>query len=76
MENSLQAALGYVPQWLGHQIRLAQHPGAVLAIAHKGVLVFEQAFGLADLEQGTKLSPRHRFRVASHSKSFTAAGIL
>ena len=22
------------------------------------------------------LSPRHRFRVASHSKSFTAAGIL
>ena len=76
MEKWLQAALGYVPRWLGHQIRLAQHPGAVLAIAHKGVLVFEQAFGLADLEQGTKLSPRHRFRVASHSKSFTAAGIL
>ncbi|HKF64533.1 MAG TPA: serine hydrolase domain-containing protein [Dongiaceae bacterium] len=76
MEKWLQAALGYIPQWLGHQIRLAQHPGAVLAIAHRGAPVFEQAFGLADLEKGTKLSARHRFRVASHSKSFTAAGIL
>jgi CubicO group peptidase (beta-lactamase class C family) len=76
MEKWLQAALGYVPQWLGHQIRIAQHPGAVLAIAHKGKPVFEQAFGLADLAAGTKLTPRHRFRVASHSKSFTAAGIL
>ena len=76
MEKWLQAALGYVPLWLGHQIRIAQHPGAVLAVAHKGKPVFEQAFGLADIAAGTKLSPRHRFRVASHSKSFTAAAIL
>src|SRR5215475_3210156 len=76
MEKWLRAALGYVPLWLGHQIRIAQHPGAVLAVAHKGKPVFEQAFGLADLAAGTKLTPRHRFRVASHSKSFTAAGIL
>ena len=45
MEKWLQAALGYVPLWLGHQIRMAQHPGAVLAVAHKGKPVFEQAFG-------------------------------
>lgn len=76
MEKWLQAALGYVPLWLGHQIRIAQHPGAVLAVAYKGKPVFERAFGLADLAAGIKLTPRHRFRVASHSKSFTAAGIL
>jgi CubicO group peptidase (beta-lactamase class C family) len=76
MEPWLKAALGYVPQWLGHQMRLAEQPGAVLAIAHKGKLVFEQAFGKADIAKDVPLSSRHRFRVASHSKSFTAAGIL
>ena len=30
----------------------------------------------ADLSTGEALTPRHRFRVASHTKSFTAAGIL
>jgi D-alanyl-D-alanine carboxypeptidase len=76
MQPWLKAALGYIPQWLGHQMRLAEQPGAVLAIAHKGKLVFEQAFGKADIARDVALSPRHRFRVASHSKSFTAAGIL
>lgn len=32
--------------------------------------------GVADKAKGEKLTPRHRFRIASHSKSFTAAGIL
>jgi CubicO group peptidase (beta-lactamase class C family) len=76
MEPWLKAALGYIPQWLGHQMRLAEQPGAVLAIAQKGKLVFEQAFGKADITKDIALSPRHRFRVASHSKSFTAAGIF
>ena len=39
-------------------------------------MVLERAFGHADLATGEPLTPRHRFRVASHSKSFTAAGIL
>ena len=38
-----------VPQWLGHQMRLTEQPGAVLAVAHQGKLVLEQAFGHADL---------------------------
>ena len=36
----------------------------------------ERAFGLADLGTGETLTPRHRFRTGSHSKSFTAAGIM
>ena len=38
--------------------------------------MLEQAFGHADAVAGVALTPRHRFRVASHSKSFTAAGIM
>lgn len=76
MEKWLGAALDYVPQWLEFQMRATEQPGCVVAIAEKGKLVFEAACGAADLAKGVKLTPRHRFRVASHSKSFTAAGIM
>lgn len=76
MQAWLTAALDYLPQWLDFQIRQAEMPGAVLAVVADGELVLERAFGKADVNTGKALSPRHRFRVASHSKSFTAAGIL
>src|SRR5262245_57163012 len=76
MERWLRNALDYVPRWIDFQMRMSQQPGCILAIAHRGTVVFERAFGSADLTTGEKLTPRHRFRVASHSKSFTAAGIL
>jgi len=72
----LDAALAYVPRWLGYQLRLTEQPGCSVAVAHGGEVVFEQAFGSANLDAGEALTPRHRFRVASHSKSFTAAGVM
>ncbi len=47
-----------------------------MAVALRGRIVLEEAFGVADVITGERLTPRHRFRVASHSKSFTAAGIM
>jgi CubicO group peptidase (beta-lactamase class C family) len=72
----LHAALAYIPEWLGYQMRLTEQPGVSLAVAWRGKVVLECALGHADLVAGEKLTPRHRFRVASHSKSFTAAGML
>jgi D-alanyl-D-alanine carboxypeptidase len=72
----LSAALDYLPQWLAHQMLLTEQPGCAVAVAHNGQLVFEAAFGHADLVRGKKLTPRHRFRVASHSKTFTAVGLM
>ncbi|HEY9568815.1 MAG TPA: serine hydrolase domain-containing protein, partial [Thalassobaculum sp.] len=76
MEDWLKAALDYVPRWLEHQMRASEQPGCVIAIARRGRVVLERAFGVADLATGEPLTPRHRFRVASHSKTFTATGIL
>src|SRR5262249_9151634 len=45
-------------------------------IAHEGRIVLDEAFGHADLGAGEKLTPRHRLRVASHSKAFTAACVM
>jgi D-alanyl-D-alanine carboxypeptidase len=76
MYRWLNSALDYIPQWIEFQMRQSEQPGCVIAIAYKGQIVLEQAFGHADLSSGEPLTPRHRFRVASHSKSFTAAGIM
>jgi CubicO group peptidase (beta-lactamase class C family) len=72
----LSAAIDYIPAWIDLQLRASGQPGCVVAIAFKDRILLEQAFGCADLSTGEKLTPRHRFRVASHSKSFTAAGVM
>lgn len=76
MDGWLRAALDYIPEWLDHQLRVFEQPGCAIAIAHRGEIVLERAFGVADLRTGARLTPRHRFRVASHSKSFTAAAVM
>ena len=72
----LAPALAYVESWLGYQMRATEQPGVALAVAHKGDVALDTAFGWADQAAGEALTPRHRFRVASHSKSFTAAAIM
>jgi CubicO group peptidase (beta-lactamase class C family) len=76
MVDWLADAARYAGLWLDHQLRATEHPGCALAIAHDGTLIAEQAYGMADLAAETPLTTRHRFRVASHSKTFTAAGIM
>ena len=76
MDAWLQFASDYICDWLQFQLRASEQPGCIVAIAHRGRIVTERAFGLANLDSGEKLTPRHRFRIASHSKAFTAAGIM
>ena len=76
MADWLPAALAYIPQWVAYQQRNIELPGISIAIARHDKLVLEAAFGVADLAEGTKLTPAHQFRVASHSKTFTAVGIM
>ena len=73
MKKWLNAALDYLPRWLQFQLRHHEQPGCVVALAYRDRIVLEESFGYADLAGRTPLTPRHRFRVASHSKSFAAA---
>jgi len=76
MEPWLANAIGYLRSWIELQMQNSQQPGCIVAVAHRGKVIAEFAFGQANLKTGEKLTPRHRFRIASHSKSFTAAGIM
>jgi CubicO group peptidase (beta-lactamase class C family) len=39
-------------------------------------VLFNTAYGYADLEKKTKLTSQHIFRIASHSKTFTATALM
>jgi N-acyl-D-amino-acid deacylase len=51
-------------------------PGAALAVAKDGRLVYARGFGYADPDAKTPVAPRALFRIASISKPITAAAIL
>ncbi|MCK1733733.1 beta-lactamase family protein [Bradyrhizobium sp. 138] len=76
MDKWLRSAIDYIGSWIEFQLTTIQQPGVILAFVHRGEIVAEHAFGLANLDTGERLTPRHRFRIASHSKSFTSAGIM
>lgn len=51
-------------------------PGASLAVTKNGKLVYRKGYGLADQSTNEKVTPDHRFRLASVSKTYTGAAIM
>ena len=76
MDEWISRACDYIALWLEFQMRLSRLPGCIAVVRHRDGIALEKAYGSADLGAGEPLTPRHRFRIASHSKSFTAAGIM
>ena len=73
---AVRDAAAYFEQWVALRRRIDAVPGVQVAIVHDGELIAEFAHGMADLEAGTPLTTRHLFRIASHSKTFTATAIM
>jgi len=53
-----------------------QGPGAAFMVAQKGKVIYQKAFGKANLELGVNLSPESVFQLGSMTKQFTAVAIL
>lgn len=59
------------------QIMQREHiAGAAVAVAQHGEVIFQQGFGLRNVETGEPVTPETIFGVASVSKSFTAMAIM
>ena len=76
MDEWLLGACDYIASWLEFQMRLSRLPGCIAVVMQRDQIAFERAYGSADLAAGEPLTPRHHFRIASHSKAFTASGIM
>jgi D-alanyl-D-alanine carboxypeptidase len=70
------AAAPYLESWLDHQRRRLRVPGVQAAVRVGEQLVLDTALGVADLTTGEPLTAGHLFRIASHSKTFTATAVL
>jgi D-alanyl-D-alanine carboxypeptidase len=73
---ALQGALPYAESWLAYRAWKLRLPGVQYAVLFDGDLRLSGAVGHADLEAGIPLATDHLFRVASHSKTFTATAVL
>ena len=71
-----QDVLDYYRSWLDYRRWFLRVPGVQVSVLDDGEQRLSAAFGLANVEQGTPLTERHLFRVASHSKTFTAVTVL
>lgn len=69
-------ALAYADRWLDYRRRTLRLPGVAAAVAWRGEVVLSRAYGHADVGRDVALTPRHVFRIASHSKTFTATCVL
>ena len=50
-------------------------PGASVAVGHADEIVWSEGFGWADIEAGVPVTPLHRFRIGSVSKTVTATAM-
>src|SRR5947199_7882445 len=55
---------------------LPPHVGACVMAIYRGHVVFEHAYGVADVESEASCSPSTNFRIASVSKQFTATAAM
>lgn len=73
MSSERLARIGEV---LRADIEKGRLPGAVVAIARKGKLVYYEAFGYLDKDAGTKMPKDAIFSIASMTKPIVAVGAL
>ncbi|MFG1816444.1 serine hydrolase domain-containing protein [Kribbella sp. NPDC049174] len=74
--DDLREVLAYYDSWLAFNQRYQRVPGVQAAVFAADGIAFSAAYGLADVENAVPLTERHLFRIASHSKTFTATAVF
>jgi CubicO group peptidase (beta-lactamase class C family) len=62
-----------IDAWLLEQVVLARYPSLSVAVVREGEIVYQGAFGFADLEARREATPETSYHVASVTKAFTAS---
>lgn len=73
---TIRAAAPYLASWVDLQAAFRRAVGVQVAIRSGDEVVLDHTWGAADATTGEPLRPDHLFRIASHSKSFTATAVM
>jgi D-alanyl-D-alanine carboxypeptidase len=75
-DPEVEAAKRLFTAWLEGQMESRELPGVAVGVVADQELVWAEGFGYADLDARVPVTPATRFRIASHSKLFTATAIV
>ena len=75
-DPEVSAQIDLFSAWLEGQIEIRGLPGIVVGVVSDDELVWAKGFGHADVDAGRPMETDTRFRMASHSKLFTATAIM
>ncbi len=75
-DGEVQGAIRLFTAWMEGQMLYRHLPGVAIGVVADQQLVWSRGFGFADVERQTPMTPQTRFRMASHSKLFTATAIM
>jgi D-alanyl-D-alanine carboxypeptidase len=75
-DADVQGAIRLFSAWLDGQVLNRHLPGVAVGVVSDQSLVWSKGFGFADLEKKVPMTASTKFRMASHSKLFTATAIM
>lgn len=75
-EIATDRAIEFIDSWLELRYNNLEIPGFTVAVQQKGKMLLEKSYGYANVAKKEKLTPQHIFRIASHSKTFTATAVM
>ncbi|MET2010931.1 serine hydrolase domain-containing protein [Microbacterium chocolatum] len=76
VRDAVARAADYIATWWAFQGAQRAVPGIQAAIRLRGELVLDFAWGVSDVETGAPVTSESLFRIASHSKTFTATAVM
>ena len=75
-DPEVKAQIALFSAWFEGQVAIRGLPGAVVGVVSDQDLIWAKGFGYADVDADQQMKIDTRFRMASHSKLFTATAIM